>query len=66
MARIVSSNDAAEIALVAAAVNGGVAVQHFAPFAGARQADAIIRTGNRREVQNDHGLIFAVRRLAQK
>ena len=43
VARMVSGGDTAEIARVAPAINPGIAVQHFAPFARARQADAQIK-----------------------
>ena len=58
--------DAAAIAAVGAGVNPGVAVQDFLPLAGVRHADAIMRTRHRREVQDDDGVIFPIRGLAQE
>jgi len=66
VARLVLGGDAAEIALIAAAVDLRVAVQGFPPVAAARQADAVERPRHRREIQNDDGLVLAIRRLAQE
>ena len=47
---------AAEVAHVAAAINRRVAVQHFAPFARARQADPVLQPRHRRQIQDHHQL----------
>jgi preprotein translocase subunit SecA len=51
----VSSGHAAEIALVAAAVNSASLFSTSRHLPRARQADAIIRTRHGREIQNDGG-----------
>ena len=48
-----SGLDAAQIALSAAAVDGRVAVQHFAPEAAARHAEDVVTTRYRSEVAGD-------------
>ena len=57
---------AAHVALIAAAVDGGVAVQHFAPEAGGGQADAVVRAEFGREMEDDEHLLAAVLRAAQE
>lgn len=57
VARVVLRHDSAEISLVAAAINPGVAIQHLAPFTRARQADAITWTRDRRQIQDDGELV---------
>src|SRR5471032_3214609 len=60
MARNILRGDAAVISLVAAGVNRRVTVQHLAPLAGARQADAIIFARHGCEIQNDDERVRAV------
>src|SRR5581483_1148790 len=43
----------AEIARAAAAVDIGIAVEHFPPEAAARHADAVLQARNRREIAHD-------------
>lgn len=66
VAGMIFRSDAAEISLVAAAVNRGVTVQDFAPFSAQRQTDAIVGARHGREIQDGSGVIFAVARLPQK
>ena len=66
MARNVFRRDTAKISLVAAAINRRVAVQNFAPLAGARQADAIFLPRHRRQIQDDDQLVGAVGGLADE
>lgn len=51
--------DASEVALVAAAIRDRVAVQDFAPETTKRQAEAVVRPQNRREIQNDEEMFGA-------
>ena len=64
--RVVPGRHAAEIALVAAPINLGVAVQRFTPPARSRQANAIVRARYRREIQDDRELVRSIGGLAQK
>jgi hypothetical protein len=66
MAFVLGGDDAAHIADVAAAVNGSVAVDNLAPFAGFWKADAIAKARNRSEVKNHGNGIFAFRILADE
>ena len=63
---VVFGDDASEIADVAAAVNGCIAVQGFAPFAGSRQADTIFVARHWSKIKNDDELADAIRILPKK
>src|SRR5215471_6963324 len=54
MPRLVICGDAAEVSNISAAVHGGIAIQHFAPFAGTRKALTVMASRHGREVE-DHG-----------
>src|SRR5437667_11452607 len=55
--------DSPEVALIAAAIDAGVAVESLAPETGAGKSDAILMPRHRRQVQNDEdatGQIFVL------
>src|SRR4051812_45531278 len=57
---------AAHISDVAAAVNSSITVEHFAPFAGAREANAIMFAWHGSEIEDDREFMRAVRELSHK
>src|SRR5438876_10846489 len=58
--------EAAEVALAAAAVIAGVAVEHLVPKAATRNSHPIVVARHRREVTNDHERLLGLLTLAQK
>jgi len=66
MAFVLGGDDSSHVADVAAAVDGGVAVDDFAPFTGFGKPNAIAKARNRSEVKNHGNGIFAFGILADK
>src|SRR6185295_18994108 len=53
MGAVILGVDASQVAVIAPAVNAGIAVEHFLPVTSCRQTDAIGNPEDRCEVEND-------------
>ena len=66
MRRVLLRGDAAEVALVASTVEAGVGIDGFAPESTHRQAEAIVRARDGRQVEDDGHPPGAIAALAHE